>query len=115
MEKTFVELFPKRLHTYMVKYQITQRDLAQRMGVSEASVSNWIKGVKIPRTDKIDKLCVIFNCSYSDLISEPDVEIEVEPAEADSTKQELMDIYDKLNPDGQSHLLKLAKTFLPDQ
>lgn len=49
---------------------ITRKDLAKKMEVSEASVCNWLKGIKVPRADKVDKMCSIFGCNRSDLVSE---------------------------------------------
>ena len=43
------------------------------MGVSQATVSNWCKGIKTPRMDKIDKICEFFNCKRSDLMEEKDL------------------------------------------
>lgn len=96
MANNFVELFPKRLHDKMIKFGINQRDLAQRIGVSEASVSNWLKGVKVPRVDKINKICEIFNCDYSELISEP--------TEADSDTERFKDLialFENADPEHQ--------------
>lgn len=50
----------------------TQVELADYMNVSQATVSNWCKGLKTPRMDKIDKICVFFNCKRSDLMEEKD-------------------------------------------
>ena len=45
-------------------------DLARYLNVSQTAVSNWCKGLKIPRMDKIDKICVFFQISRSDLMDE---------------------------------------------
>lgn len=55
---------------YMEKLNITQRELAEYVDVSQASVSNWCKGIKMPRMDKFDKICECFHCKRSDLIDE---------------------------------------------
>lgn len=68
---TFNEIFPKRLTYYMNYYKMSQRALAEKMDVSEATVSNWVKGIKSPRIDKVDRLCELFNCRRVDLIEEP--------------------------------------------
>ena len=46
----------------------TQLDLAEYMNVSQATISNWCKGVKIPRMNKIDKIAEFFNIKRSDLM-----------------------------------------------
>lgn len=48
----------------------TQSELAEYMGVSQATISNWCKGVKMPRMDKIDKICDFFHINRSDLMKE---------------------------------------------
>lgn len=47
----------------------TQLDLAEYMGVSQATVSNWCKGIKIPRMTKIDMICNYFDIKRSDLMN----------------------------------------------
>ena len=51
---------------------MTQVELAKKLGVGTTSVYNWCSGTKIPRMDKVDKMCDIFGCKRSDLITEPD-------------------------------------------
>lgn len=48
----------------------TQFDLAEYMGVSQATVSNWCKGVKLPRMDKIDRICDFFRVTRSELMED---------------------------------------------
>ena len=69
-EKDFNAIFSKRLRYYIDKYELTQSELAERLGVSAQSVSNWCKGTKSPRMDKVDAMCQIFHCRRSDLIEE---------------------------------------------
>ena len=57
----------RRLLEYRGK---TQADLAQYMGVSQATASNWCNGIKVPRMDKIDRMCKFLSCSRSDLMDE---------------------------------------------
>ena len=46
----------------------TQAELADYLEVTQAAVSNWVNGVKLPRMGKIDKICEFLNCSRSDLL-----------------------------------------------
>ena len=48
----------------------TQLELAEYLDVSQATVSNWCNGVKMPRMDKIDRICAFFDVSRSDIMSE---------------------------------------------
>ena len=47
-----------------------QADLAAYMGVSQATVSNWCKGIKSPRMDKLDRICIFLNCTRTDLLED---------------------------------------------
>lgn len=69
-ERKVNEQFAKNLRYFLDKYQYTQADFAKKMNVSTATISNWCKGLKSPRMDKIDRMCTIFNCYRSDLIED---------------------------------------------
>ncbi|MDD6340677.1 MAG: helix-turn-helix domain-containing protein [Butyrivibrio sp.] len=71
-EAEFNEIFSKRLKYFLNKYDITQAELARRLGVSTQSVTNWCRGVKSPRMDKVDAMCEVFHCLRKDLMQEPD-------------------------------------------
>lgn len=61
-EEEFNSIFSKRLRYYLDYYELTQIDLARKLGVSPQSVTNWCKGIKSPRMDKVDAMCEIFHC-----------------------------------------------------
>lgn len=63
-------LIAARIQHYLESKNKTQADLAEYMGVSQATVSNWCNGVKMPRMDKIDKICEFFGIERSDLMVE---------------------------------------------
>ena len=70
-ERDFNTIFAERLRYYLNKYEMTQKELAKRLGVGTTSVYNWSNGIKTPRMDKVDAMCEIFNCQRSDLMQEP--------------------------------------------
>ena len=69
-ELEFNAIFSKCLKYYLSKYDMTQSELAKRLGVSTQSVTNWCKGDKSPRMDKVDAMCEIFHCKRSDLMED---------------------------------------------
>lgn len=69
-EQEFNAVFSKRLRYYLNKYQMTQVELAKKLGVGTTSVYNWCNGIKTPRMDKVDMMCDLFHCSRSDLVEE---------------------------------------------
>lgn len=67
-EETVREVFKKNLTRLLTEKQTTQKALADYMGVSTATISDWKKGKIIPRMDKVDKLCTYFHVSRSELL-----------------------------------------------
>lgn len=69
-EQEFNAIFSKRLRYYLTKNNMTQVELAKKLGVGSTSVYNWCNGIKSPRMDKVDAMCSLFNCRRSDLMEE---------------------------------------------
>ena len=69
------KLFPRILRSYMNRDRLSQKDVAAHVGVSNATVSEWINGKKFPRVDKMQLLSELFGIRMSDLYSpsEPSV------------------------------------------
>ena len=70
-DNNFNKVFANRLNYYLWYNGMTQKALADRLGVSTSTVSNWCMGQKAPRVDKIDAMCEIFDCDRADLVEEP--------------------------------------------
>lgn len=69
-EQEFNAVFSKRLRYYLNKNNMTQVELARKLGVGTTSVYNWCNGIKTPRMDKVDAMCDLFACKRSDLIED---------------------------------------------
>ena len=67
-EKEFNQIFSNRLRYYLDINNMSQAELAAKLGVGTTSVSNWVNGLKTPRMGKVDAMCEIFGCRRSDLI-----------------------------------------------
>lgn len=64
------EVMAKNLQYYMNKTGKSQKELAEIVGVSTSTFSDWIKAKKYPRIDKIELLAAYFKILKSDLIEE---------------------------------------------
>ena len=53
------------------KLRMTQRDLADALGVTPAAVCQWEKGTTAPRKKQIKLLSLIFRCPEDELVQEP--------------------------------------------
>src|SRR5690625_7403346 len=64
------EIFSKNLKKLIEKRGIDQRILADYLGISEMSVSNWVNGNKYPRIGNIQKMADYLGVKKSDLIED---------------------------------------------
>lgn len=63
------EIFRQNLNKLFEQNDVTQKALADYVGVSTASVSDWRKGKILPRLDRIDAICRFFHVERSDLLN----------------------------------------------
>lgn len=60
--------FGQNLQFYRKKYEITQEQLAEELGVSRQTISKWEGDVSHPEMEKIIQLCDRFECSMDLLL-----------------------------------------------
>ena len=89
----------------------SQAEVAKAIGVSPQTFNTWCQGIAIPRMDKIQLLADYFGINKSDLIEERNKELD----ETSSLRSDLLDIFDQLNLDDKTRLLKIAKACLPEE
>lgn len=68
MDDNIREIFSNNLKKFLKEQKKTQLELANFVGISDAAVNNWVKGYKLPRMDKVDKICKFFSIKRSDLL-----------------------------------------------
>lgn len=64
------EIFSKNLLRVIERRGMNQSELAEKMGVSDATVSYWLSGAKTPRMDRVAKLSKLLNVSIHTLTDE---------------------------------------------
>ena len=63
-------IFASNLKRYMEINGKTRKDVSEAIGVSYYTFTDWVKGKKYPRMDKVEKLAAYFGILKSDLIEE---------------------------------------------
>lgn len=53
-----------------IKADMEQLELAEKLGVSNKTVSSWECGRTEPRMEMIEKICNVLHCTKSDLVEE---------------------------------------------
>ena len=88
---------------YLSFYNMSQKDLADKLGVSQSAVTNWIKGKNSPDIELVAELCNIFGVSITDLMG-------MNPSSADANSEELslLTKYRQLDSFGRESVRLLA-------
>lgn len=83
---------------------ISQKKFAELLGVSQAAVTNWVKGKNSPDIELVAKMCEIFDVNFSELVNFDD--------ESNSHKEKLIANYEALNNLGKNKLLEYSEDLL---
>lgn len=67
-ELEWMKIFAKNLIDMLGDANMTQKELAEEMGVTEATISRYTNAERIPSTPNIIKMAYAFGCSTDDLI-----------------------------------------------
>ena len=108
------EVFAKNLRKYIEKRGITQKELAEIIGVSAPTLNEWLQTKKYPRIDKIEKLADYFGILKSDLIEDKSqvgdigkVDLHVRILK-DNEVLDLIEVYYELNDESKKALRLMA-------
>ena len=108
-------IFASNLQKYMNLHNKTRRDLSEALGISYYTVTDWVKGKKFPRMDKIEMLADYFCILKSDLIEEQPPEEIKEPAMFDglSENQKKLMLFAQTVPEDKAALaLRLIQSIV---
>ncbi len=76
-ERTTVkEAVAQNLLFYRKRNRMTQRELAEKLGVKHNSISSWENGINSIDIEILSKICDIFNISINDMFSKEQAEKE---------------------------------------
>lgn len=70
MDNNISKIFSKNLIRLLNKQNKNQNELANYIGVSGQTITNYVKGYNLPRMDKVDKIASFFKVSRDDLLTE---------------------------------------------
>lgn len=69
-EESMRDRIAYNLRKLLAANDITQQELADKIGVSGAAVSAWCSGKKSPRPENIDQICKVLDIDRWDIIKE---------------------------------------------
>ena len=50
----------------------TQKEAAEKLGISNATLCNWEKGLSMPNIQQVQRICELYGVTYDNLIFLPD-------------------------------------------
>ena len=101
-------MFGKNIKELRTEKNMSQKMLAEKIGVTQGAVYFWEKEINEPSAGYIVKLAKVFGVSVDDLLS-----YEVQKDNIENTKRtEMMSKFDKLSETQQSLLISIAKELL---
>lgn len=110
------EIFSKNLTWYIAKADVTQKEVAQYLGVNPSSVNDWIKCKKYPRIDKIEMLAKYFGILKSDLIEEKGINKNLpQPQMLTEGENALVELFRCVPADKQQTVLEMIRVALQMQ
>ncbi len=105
-EKAYNKAVAMNLRRIMYEKGITQAELANALGFSKQSVSQWMNGKFLPRMAKIDKICEYLGCKRSDLL---EVDKTRKTREITSEQAELIQLTMQASDDNVHLVLEMLK------
>lgn len=93
---------------------MTQRELAESLGVNKSVVSAWCLGQKSPRTTRLDDIAKVLSCAVEDILRDP----ETTPDFRQSMKDDngvIFDLFEKATPEQKHTIEKIIKSIVSDE
>ena len=101
-------MFGKNIKELRIEKNMSQKMLADKIGVTQGAVYFWEKEINEPTVGYIIKLATVFGVSIDELLS-----FELQKDIKENTKRiEMMAMFDKLSETQQSLLILTAKELL---
>lgn len=91
----------KNLSYYLDLMNVSQKTLSEKLNVSQAAVTNWVKGKNSPDIETVSEICDFLNIKMSDLLGE-----NKNINKLDEKDNSLISKYNQLNELGQSKLME---------
>ena len=114
------EIFAYNLNYYMSSNGKSRKDVADAIGVSYFTFTDWVKGKKYPRMNRVEQLAKYFGIKISDLVEKRSKENPAEMAEKhaemlkDEDLIEMYEFYKTLNAKKRKTVLDLVRNLAED-
>lgn len=93
----------KNLNYYLDIMNISQKTLSEKLNVSQAAVTNWVKGKNSPDIETVSEICEFLDIKMSDLLGDNKLP---NPNILSKNEEVLLTGYNQLNESGRSKLME---------
>ena len=63
-------IFSANLQRFMARENLSQRELAKKLGTGVSTVNDWVNAKQVPRAPLLGKLMDLFDCRLSQLLTD---------------------------------------------
>lgn len=106
----------KNLLYYRKKNGLTQKQLAEKLGVKNSAVSNWEKGLNSINIDTLHTVCKVFNVSINDMFgSFSNANKTTKSPPANSADGQLVELFKLLSDDNKEKITELLRMYIANQ
>lgn len=99
----------KNLGYYLSLNGISQKELADKLSVSQSAVTNWIKGKNSPDIEVVAQICDILEISVTDLFGADNTKVNPCAEHALAIFKQFNPVFQKYALDQLENLLQLQK------
>lgn len=62
--------FKENLKNLRVKNNLTQEQLSKKLEIATGTLRNWEQGIREPKLKDLEKIIIVLNCDYNELLQE---------------------------------------------
>jgi transcriptional regulator with XRE-family HTH domain len=105
-------IFALNLKKYMELNDKSRNDISEALGISYFTVTDWVKGKKYPRMDKVEMLANYFGIQKSDLIEDKTEKSPPKEPKLSEGERMLLDLFRQVPEDKQELVLQMISLAL---
>ena len=105
MENNVRAVLQRNLNTYIRSSKLSQKEIAEKLGVSKAAITNWLNGSNSPNMEILANLCTILDVPMSKMLSD-------ETMKLTEKEKKLLDNFKQLSEKGKDELIRFSEFML---
>lgn len=109
MENNIRAVLQENLNYYIKKSQMSQKEIAEKIGVSKGAITNWLNGSNSPNMEVLANLCLLLGVKMSEMLSDKS-----SISDLSINEKKLLNNFKQLNEKGQNKLVRVSEFMLED-